>query len=766
MADYTLSAKLTADESDLKKGFASAQKSLGDLQKNSSKIGKGLQDIGKKVSKVGDSLTRKITLPATAAVTALTGITLVKGFQRLTGIDTAQAKLKGLGHDAEAVEDIMTSALDSVRGTAHGMDEAATSAAGAVAAGVKPGKELTRYLTITGDAAAIAGSSMGEMGSIFGKVQTAQKAYTGELNQLADRGIPIFQWLADEAGTSAEAVRDMASNGAISSDMFLQAIENNIGGAAKTMGEESITAGFANIGAAIGRIGANFLDAGGKGGGFFSTVKGYIPDVIGYIDGLASKAEEMGQKFGNAIGSFIGWVTDLKNRFDNLDPSVQSFILKATAIGAAVAVGIGPALKIIGPLISLVGLLTKSFGMLSGAIGFLVSPVGLIVVAIGLLVGAFLYLWNTNEEFRLSMIEIWENISMVVMGAVDAVVGFVTMMWDMLVALWDEYGATIMNTAMEIWTAVYDTVMGLVTQVVDFVVNIWTMLVDFWNEHGQMIVDAAINVWTFLQPFIETYMTMIWENIKTIFTFIKNFIQNTWNMISGIFEGALNVIMGIVQFFGALFTGNWKGMWDAVKRIFGGALDIVKSIVGGVFGQIQNVINTVMGLIQNKISAVWEAVSKATAKVWDGMVGIIKAPINTIIGLINAMIGGINAIKIESPKIPSWVPKFGGKSFSIGFNIPKIPQLQHGTDDWIGGFARMNEGGRGELVHLPDGTQVIPHDISMRYAREAGRANFGSEVDQSVSNVTNYFTLDTSNVHEFNRVIEVFKGLKQTVRQG
>ena len=35
----------------------------------------------------------------------------------------------------------------------------------------------------------------------------------------------------------------------------------------------------------------------------------------------------------------------------------------------------------------------------------------------------------------------------------------------------------------------------------------------------------------------------------------------------------------------------------------------------------------------------------------------------------------------------------------------------------------MNEGGRGELTYLPDGTQVIPHDISEKYAKESARMN-------------------------------------------
>lgn len=39
----------------------------------------------------------------------------------------------------------------------------------------------------------------------------------------------------------------------------------------------------------------------------------------------------------------------------------------------------------------------------------------------------------------------------------------------------------------------------------------------------------------------------------------------------------------------------------------------------------------------------------------------------------------------------------------------------------------MNEGGRGELVNLPNGSQVIPHDISVKYAKEAARTTSSVE---------------------------------------
>src|SRR5690606_16464133 len=113
MADYTLTAKITADPSGFRAGFQKAQESLANLQSRVNQTGKSLQTIGKSISDFGNKLTRNITAPAVGAASALASITLVKGFNRLVGIDEARAKLKGLGHDAKAIESIMESALAS-----------------------------------------------------------------------------------------------------------------------------------------------------------------------------------------------------------------------------------------------------------------------------------------------------------------------------------------------------------------------------------------------------------------------------------------------------------------------------------------------------------------------------------------------------------------------------------------------------------------------------------------------------------------------------
>lgn len=334
--------------SSFKEGFEEASRTVEDFDEVLSNVTGGLKNIGGSLTNVGGKLTKFVTKPAIGAVSALTGITLVKGFDRLTGIDDAKAKLMGLGHSADSVKSIMDSALKSVKGTSYGLDEAATTAAGAVAAGVKQGNELTRYLSLTADAAAEAGASMSDMGSIINKVQTSQVAYTDNLNMLADRGLPIYQWLADEAGTTAAAVKDMAKSGEISSDMFLNAIEKNIGGAAKIIGENSFKASIANVGASIGRIGANFLDAGGSGAGFFTTLKPLITDLTNDLGVIENKASALGEKFGESFKTIVDKVQEGREYLKSLSAEAQASALKTAGIGSVMAVGLGPGISALG----------------------------------------------------------------------------------------------------------------------------------------------------------------------------------------------------------------------------------------------------------------------------------------------------------------------------------------------------------------------------------------------------------------------------------
>lgn len=259
-----------------------------------SDIRNGQSDVNELVSKFRNLA---ITVGSLFAI----GSVFKGGFDRLIGIDTANAKLQALGHNIQAVEVIMGNALNSVTGTSFRLEEAVNTAASAVAAGIKPGQQLEKYLSLTADAAAIAGTGMNEMGAIFNKVTTSGMIQAMELNQIADRGIPIFQMLADEMGVTAQEIRKLASEGRISSGIFLNAIDSGFGGAAQAMGTASFQATMDNIGASVGRIGANFINGSGDGQGFFDQVKPLMVDLLDTLKGFEAQAAKIGDVLGSVF---------------------------------------------------------------------------------------------------------------------------------------------------------------------------------------------------------------------------------------------------------------------------------------------------------------------------------------------------------------------------------------------------------------------------------------------------------------------------------
>lgn len=775
MADTTLSVKLTGDSSGLDRAIKNANKAIKSFSST-------FDSIGKKISSVGSTLTDKITKPALAATSALSGITLVKGFGRLVGIDDARAKLSALGNDAQTVEQIMDSALTSVKGTSFGLEEAATTAANAVAAGIKPGQELTDYLTMTADAAAIAGISMSEMGSIINQVQTGQTAYTEDLNQLADRGLPIYQWLADEAGVAASQVKALASDGQISSEMLFNAIQNNIGGAAQIIGEKSFSAALANIGASISRISANFLDAGGQGGGFFSQLKPLMSDFNASLSTLETKASELGVKFGAAFASIVQKVQQVKAQFDSLSPTTQGIIIKVAGIGSAIAVGIGPALKVIGPLVS-------GFGSVVKVLSLFASPIGVVVTAIAALAAGFSYLMQTNEGFRNT-----------VMSVIDAVLpgiqSMISVIGSNLMPLFQTLQTTVGGIAEAVMPAIQSAMMNLVpviTQIINTVSNLITtilpVVISLLNQLAPFIVQIAEvigQIVAALAPMIAQLINSLLPVIQNIVTVIANAVQSVMpavvsilNVIMSVIQALAPVIMDIlsvvisvvsniisaispiISFIGSVISaimaiispivtfianiiatiiqviGTIIGtvteifstvfsivsdVWSNISQFISTAINAISTIisgltntVGGVFNGIYSVVSSVMGKVRSFITGVftgiksaWNGLTSFVSGVFSGIGNAVSSLVNTVKGFVNGVIGGINGAIGLINMIP-------------GVNIGKIPYLAHGTDNWQGGFAYMNEGGRGELTYLPNGAQVIPHDISVKYAKEAAR---------------------------------------------
>ncbi|MGG1442169.1 hypothetical protein ABE354_08920 [Brevibacillus laterosporus] len=133
------------------------------------------------------------------------------------------------------------------------------------------------------------------------------------------------------------------------------------------------------------------------------------------------------------------------------------------------------------------------------------------------------------------------------------------------------------------------------------------------------------------------------------FPIIKSVVVSAINGVSGVFNGLMTTLGGVLDFITGVFSGDWGKAWQGVRGIFEG--------------------------------------------VFSSLGELIKVPINAAIGVINAALQGISSISIE---IPDWVPGMGGQTF--GMSIPEIPMLATGAIATGPTLAMIGEGAESEAV--------------------------------------------------------------------
>ena len=345
--------------------------------------------IGSKLSSGIKSTLKKGALGAGAAAGATLGRALQKGFGRLDAIEQAQAKFKGLGLSAKESGAVIDDVTAAVKGTAFATSEAADAAAMALAAGVKPGKELTGVLKTIGDTAAFAGKDFAEISPIFTKILNEGRVTGETLAQLGDNAVPAVQALSKELGVSAEEVRKLASNGEISWEQFKAAMDGAIGGSAQAQGE-TFRGSLKNLDAALGRFGETLLATPFKmGPQIFSALGKSVDDVTAKfkagIEYLQTGVDTEGYMF-KAFGTreqadeVMAMLDDVRRNWDEFQSGLRgedsSGMFGALGrslreIGQAAA-DIMPALMDVGASLGEAGM-TASIVSITGALG-VVAP--------------------------------------------------------------------------------------------------------------------------------------------------------------------------------------------------------------------------------------------------------------------------------------------------------------------------------------------------------------------------------------------------------
>lgn len=112
--------------------------------------------------------------------------------------------------------------------------------------------------------------------------------------------------------------------------------------------------------------------------------------------------------------------------------------------------------------------------------------------------------------------------------------------------------------------------------------------------------------------------------------------------------------------------------------------------------------------VKAKAGEVWNSIKTAFGGIRDSITGAFSAAKEKVAGFFS----WLNQ-KIESVPILGSIYK-GGKN-AVSWVADHLDGNAMGTPYWRGGLTRVNERG-GEIMNLPSGTQIIPHDVSVKAA--------------------------------------------------
>lgn len=681
-----------------KAGQASATAYNSELTKGTNKPGLWKRTGSRMASAIGGALKTGLKVGVAGAV-ALIGYSLTKGFQRLSAIDQAQAKLTGLGNSGKQVDAIMKNALASVKGTAFGMDEAATTAAGAVAAGVKPGKDLERTLKLTADAATIAGVSMGDMGSIFNKVATSNKIQGDTIAQLSDAGIPVVQMLSKVMGTSAEETVKLASAGKINFATFQKAMEKGLGGAALSSGK-TFTGAMSNLKASLGRIGANLL------GGIFPHLAPWTTKLTNAMAPLEDKAKVIGDKIGiflaGGLKKLPGIIDSLKAAWQGGQVQDSGFLGTIQKVVAWMGIHVPPAVQSIksffksgsdgkaskmGSVLSSIGQsLQKFFSNFDGAnikdffsslgksapvfnstlqitgvvLGTIADHADLVAKAMPLLLAGFAAYKTAqianNVVGQNSLIGSTLRTAALFSGAA-ATRANAAATREHTAALLGDTASTGANNASQS-VGILARIRGTVATVASNIATRAAAAASRVAAAGQWLLNAALSanpiglvviaIAALVAGLVLAYTKVGWfrNMVNAAFTFViniattvLNFFKNNWKNILVFLTGPIGIAVSLISKHWKSIQGFFSKAWKWVSGIFKNNWRTILSILAGPLVAAALLVQKHWGTIKGHFSAAVNWVKGAFKATWNGISYVLTHPIDAAKKTISRLLG-------------------------------------------------------------------------------------------------------------------------------
>ena len=633
---YSVKAVLTADVNNFVSGMGMAKQSLETL-----KMGEAnLSNIGKMAGVAGKGLTMGLTVPLAGigAMSLKTFGTFESQMNRVKAISGATGgefeKLKGQAMElgaatifsatevAQAQEQMASAGFttNEIYGAMPGvMNLAAVSGKDMALAGESVASAMRQF--------GIDGTKAGHVADVYARAAADTNAETRDMSEAMKYAGPVAGSLGISLEETAAAIGIMSNEG----------IKGSMAGMTLRTALARLATPTAKAKTLMKDLGLEFFDAQGK----MKPMNEMIPMLQESFKGLTDQQKQQAIEtlFGKtAMSGMLALVNSAPGEFDNLTNSLINSNGAAQEMADIMNSGLAGAIEqlkgsletagiTIGKILSNMAIgvigfvqgIIDGFNSLSPAAQKLIVQFGLVAAAIGPLLLIFS-----------KLVPIFTGLSTAISTVGPAFAGFKAILAGTAtpIGLFGKGLVAVKAAFAGLGIPIAGVVAALAVLGAAFV-TLWntnskfrTQITTIWNQIKSVITDTITAIASRFSVFGEKFQTLIaalqpvWtafcNMLAPVFTASFQLVLAAFEMISGLLIGLLDVFIG-------LFTGNWSQAWQGLA-----------TIVTTVWTTIQNVVNIGLNALIGIMQGAWELIKTAATAAWEAITSTITSKLTAL----------------------------------------------------------------------------------------------------------------------------------------
>ncbi|KSU18098.1 Phage tail length tape-measure protein [Lactococcus lactis subsp. lactis] len=545
----------------------------------------------------------------------------------------------------------------------------------------------------------------------------------------------------DQGVNSVSELYDALQSGKITFDDFnsrLIKLNDGVGGFAELAKKNSagIKTSFSNVKTAVVKGLANVLSAidnGMKSAGLGSIAQNFdkLKTVVNQVFSAITKA------IPPVISVIATFVKLIGNIINALKPFLPVLLPIITTWGAFMVQlkGVGAVVKTFNQVKSAVTGVMSTMKILFAIMA--ANPITVFIGLIAALVAAFVYFYNTNEEFRNKVNQVWQSILDFIQPIVETISNFIQTVFGVLATWWSENQQTILSIVQTVWgviQGVFEVAMIAIQALVSLVLGQMQAGWEIWSNVISGIVQVAwaliSNIFSGSLDNILAVVTFVIKQVQlvidTVMNVIQGIIKTVWSLITGDWQGALDGINQIVGAFGKYITGTFDNVMGLAKDLIKNGIDTIK----GIFDSLSkiNLLDIGKAIIDGFVKglkAAWEAGKKFIGGIGD-WIKEHKGPIrvdrklltpagNAIMnGLNSGLTGGFRDVQSNVSGMGDMIANAINSDYSVDIGA-NVAAANRSISSQVSHDVNLNQGKQPAYVNLKLGSQeykAFVEDIS------------------------------------------------------